>query len=159
MTKGDAIKSRFVVSKIQDENGKILAWWYLLTNVETKCMSVIAEWYYWRWSIESFFKLLKSAGMQLESWQQESGEAIARRLIIACIMVWKIATTKGPEASELRKILIRLSGVQMKHKIEFTKPALFKGLCSLLNTLGRLEKYDPEDLKQMLHSLLGEAFV
>jgi hypothetical protein len=162
MTKGDAIKSRFVVSKIQDENGKILAWWYLLTNVETKCMSVIAEWYYWRWSIESFFKLLKSAGMQLESWQQESGEAIARRLIIACmacVMVWQIATTKGPEASELRKILIRLSGVQMKHKIEFTKPALFKGLCSLLNTLDLLEKYDPEDLKQMLHSLLGEAFV
>jgi hypothetical protein len=100
--------------------------------------------------------------MQLESWQQESGEAIARRLIIACmacVMVWQIATTKGPEASELRKILIRLSGVQMKHKIEFTKPALFKGLCSLLNTLDLLEKYDPEDLKQMLHSLLGEAFV
>lgn len=31
-------------------------------------------------------QLLKSAGMQLESWQQESGEAIARRLLIACIL-------------------------------------------------------------------------
>jgi len=99
--------------------------------------------------------------MQLESWQ-ESGEAIARRLIIdcmACVMVWQIATTKGPEASELPKILIRLSGVQMKHKIEFTKPALFKGLCSLLNNLNLLERYAPEDLKKMLHSVLGEALV
>lgn len=68
--KGEAVKCRFIVSRVQDNNGKTLAWWYLLTNVETTCMSVIALWYYWRWSIETFFKLLKSAGMQLESRQQ-----------------------------------------------------------------------------------------
>ena len=47
----------------------------------------------------------------------------------------------------------------MRYGIEFTKPALFKGLCSLLNTLDLLEKYDPTALKQMLYDLLGEAFV
>ena len=162
ITKGESVKCRLIVSKIQDDKGNILASWYLLTNVESICISVIAQWYYWRWSIESFFKLLKSAGMQLESWQQESGEAIARRLLIACmacVLVWQIANAKGPEASELRKVLIRLSGTQMRYGIEFTKPALFKGLCSLLNTLDLLEKYDPTALKQMLYDLLGEAFV
>lgn len=161
-TQGEAVKCRFIVSKIQDNDGKVLAWWYLLTNVETACMSVIALWYYWRWSIETFFKLLKSAGMQIESWQQESGEAIARRLLIACmacVLVWQIAAAKGPDAGELRKILVRLSGTQMKYGVEFTRPALFKGLCSLLNTLDLLEKYDPKELKQMLLDLLGESFV
>lgn len=34
-------------------------------------------------TIESFFKLLKQAGHQLESWQQESGLALAKRLLLA----------------------------------------------------------------------------
>lgn len=160
--KGEAVKCRFIVSRVHNSKGQVLAWWYLLTNVEAPDTPTIALWYYWRWSIETFFKLLKSAGMQLESWQQETGEAIARRLLVACmacVLVWQIATAKGPEAGELRKILVRLSGKQMKYGVEFTKPALFVGLCSLLNTLDLLEKYDPEEMKQMLRSILGEAFV
>lgn len=160
--KGDAVKCRFIVSRVENNDGKILAWWYLLTNVEAVDTAIIALWYYWRWSIETFFKLLKSAGMQLESWQQETGEAIARRLLIACmacVLVWQIAEAKGPEAGELRNILVRLSGKQMKYGVEFTKPALFTGLCSLLNTLDLLEKYEPGELKQMLRSILGETFV
>ena len=42
----------------------------------THCIHTLEQqgfaWYYWRWKIESFFKLLKSAGQQLESWQQPS---------------------------------------------------------------------------------------
>lgn len=160
--KGDAVPCRLIVSKVQDSNGKILAWWYLLTNIKTENMGTIALWYYWRWSIETFFKLLKSAGMQLESWQQETGDAIARRLLIACmacVCVWQIAEKKGPEAEELRVLLVRLSGKQMKYRVTFTKPALFSGLCSLLTSFDLLEKYDPQELKQMLRRILGEAFV
>jgi hypothetical protein len=46
---------------------------------------------YWRWKIESFFKLLKSAGQNLESWQQETGLAIAKRLLVvsmACVLAY-----------------------------------------------------------------------
>lgn len=160
--KGEAVKCRLIVSKVKDKHGRTLAWWYLLTNVYDVCMANVALWYYWRWSIESFFKLLKSAGMQIESWQQVSGEAIARRLLIACmacVFVWQIAKTKGKEAGELRKILIRLSGRQMKYGVEFTRPALFAGLCSLLNTLDLLEKYNLEELKQLLRNTIGEALV
>lgn len=83
--------------------------------------------------------------MQLESWQQETGQAIARRLLVscmACVLVWQIAAAKGPEAGELRTVLVRLSGKQMKYGVEYTKPALFAGLCSLLNTLDLLERYN-----------------
>jgi len=159
---GEAVPCRLIVSRVQDSDGKVLAWWYLLTNIKTENLGTIALWYYWRWSIETFFKLLKSAGMQLESWQQETGEAIARRLLIACmacVCVWQIAEKKGAEAEELRVILVRLSGKQMKYGVMFTKPALFAGLCSLLNTFDLLERYDPGELKQMLRKILGEAFV
>ena len=156
--KGEAVKARFIVSKIQDKEGNVLAWWYLITNVDDVTMDVIALWYYWRWSIESFFKLLKSAGMQIETWQQESGIAIARRLLIAsmaCVLVWQIAEMKGPEAGELRRILIRLSGRQMKYGVEFTRSALLAGLASLLTTLNLLEHYDVDELKQLLTSAIG----
>jgi hypothetical protein len=51
--KGEAVKCRFIVSRVQDKEGKIVAWWYLLTNVETD-MATVALWYYWRWSIEIY---------------------------------------------------------------------------------------------------------
>ncbi len=157
--KGEPVKARLIVSKIQDEQGNVLAWWYLLTNVDDVAVDEMALWYYWRWSIESFFKLLKSAGMQLESWQQETGEAVARRLLIACmacVFVWQIAEAKGPEAGELRTILVKLSGRQMKYGIPFTRPALFAGLCSLLTTLDLLENYNVDELKQMLQGAMGD---
>jgi hypothetical protein len=44
--------------------------------------SPIALWYYYRWRIESYFKLLKSGGQEIEHWQQESGLAILKRLLV-----------------------------------------------------------------------------
>ena len=61
-----------------------------------ECLSVaaqtIAQWYYWRWRIENYFKLLKSAGQHLEEWQQTTAKAIASRLLVAataCVVVWR----------------------------------------------------------------------
>lgn len=160
--KGERVGCRFVVSQVRGLKGNILAWWYLLTNVEEVDMGTIALWYYWRWSIESFFKLLKSAGMQLESWQQESGKAIARRLLIACmacVFVWQLAETKGAHAGELRKVLVRLSGKQMKYGVEFTRPALFSGLCTLLSTFELLEHFNIDELKELLRNTIGGVLV
>jgi hypothetical protein len=80
--------------------------------------------------IECFFKLLKSAGHHLESWQQESALAIAKRLLVvgmACVTVWQIAADKSQEAHELLLFLIKLSGRQMRQKVEFYNPALLAG--------------------------------
>ena len=57
-----------MVSRILSELGEIEAEWLLLSNVKDIDASTIALWYYWRWKIETFFKLMKSAGHQLDAW-------------------------------------------------------------------------------------------
>jgi hypothetical protein len=160
---GPAVTCRLIVSKLIDDKNKEIAEWYLLSNVAEVNKGTLALWYYWRWSIETFYKLLKSAGMQLESWQQTTSLAIARRIMVAsmaCVAVWRIANAKGPEASEIRKILVRLSGRQMKWKKEFTYNALLAGLWSLLSMDDMLENFGAEKIKSLLGKILGEyAFV
>lgn len=149
---GVPVSARLVVSRVLSEDGNILAEWLLLTNVKDVDTATIALWYYWRWQIESFFKLLKSAGHHLESWQQESALAIAKRLLVAsmaCVTVWAIAADKSPEAAELRTFLVKLSGRQMQHKKEFTNPALLAGLWVFLSMLEIMDAYSQEELDKL----------
>jgi hypothetical protein len=160
---GPPVDARLVVSRIQSESGEVLAEWLLLTNVGGVDAATIALWYYWRWQIECFFKLLKSAGHYLESWQQESALAIAKRLLVAsmaCATVWAIAADKSREAAELRAFLIKLSGRQMRHNQEFTNPALLAGMWVFLSMLEVMEAYSPEELdglKQTARQFLGQV--
>ncbi len=70
---GAPFSARLVVSRIVNAHGERVAEWYLLSNVFAVSAETLATWYYWRWQIECFFKLLKQQGLQLEDWQQESG--------------------------------------------------------------------------------------
>jgi len=146
---GERVEARFVVSRILSDNGKLLAEWLLLTNVTDIEGSEIALWYYWRWQIECFFKLLKKAGHDLESWQQETGLAILKRLLVvsmACVLVWEIAAAKGKKADAFRAFLIKLSGRQMKWGKSFTNPALLAGLWVYLSMQEVLSSYSSEEL-------------
>jgi len=82
--------------------------WYLLANVPSEVSAEqIALWYYWRWEIESFFKLVKSGGQQLEHWQQESGLAVLKRLLVAsmaCAVVWWLQRDESPESEEFKSV-------------------------------------------------------
>ena len=155
---GPPLDLRLVISEVRDLDGKPLAVWYLLTNVGVEVdAATIALWYYWRWSVESFFKLLKSAGLEVERWQQESAAATARRLLIAaaaCVVVWRLDRSAHPQADEARKLLVRLSGRQMKYGVAHTKPALLAGLWILLAMLRTLELYDLEELKNLADLIL-----
>jgi hypothetical protein len=148
---GPPLDLRLIVSEVCDAQGHVLAVWYLLTNVPAEAhAATIALWYYWRWSIESYFKLLKSAGMQVEAWQQETPAAIARRLLVAsmaCVTVWRLARSSHPQAEAARHLLVRLSGRQMKHGHPFTLPALLAGLWILLAMLEALDEYTLQDLR------------
>jgi hypothetical protein len=150
--RGKPLFLRLVVSRVFDEKHRLLAEWYLLTNVpESVDNATVALWYYWRWRIESYFKLLKSAGLQLEEWQQATAERILRRLLIAgmaCVTVWQLAGDSSPAAAEARALLIRLSGRQMKRKRPFTEPALLAGLWVLLAILDVLDSYTIADLRR-----------
>ena len=149
---GEPVEARLAVSRILSEDGDVLAEWLLLSNVLEIDASTLALWYYWRWQIECFFKLLKSAGHHLESWQQESGLAIAKRLLVAsmaCVTVWEIAADNSKEAAELRVFLVKLSGRQMRHKKEFTNPALLAGLWVFLSMFEIMEAYAQEELDSL----------
>jgi len=156
--KGEPIQLRLIVSEVRNEAGQVLSQWLLLSNLEEGVEGAqIARWYYYRWRIESFFKLLKSAGQELENWQQEKPLAVLKRLLVAsmaCVIVWQLQQAESAEASEARRLLVRLSGRQMKWGCESTAPAMLTGLWSLLAMLDVLENYTLSDIKKLTKIIL-----
>ena len=131
-----------------------MAQWILLSNVFDKTIDAgtIATWYYYRWNIESYFKLLKSSGFNLEEWQQRDPEALFKRLLVVshtCMLVWRIANDSSQNAKKLRDILIKISGTLMQYGVEFTYPALLKGLESYFATVDLLERFSVEEIFKM----------
>jgi hypothetical protein len=150
---GPPVSLRLIVSEIRSEAGILLSRWYLYTNVDKSVPAEqIALWYYWRWQIECFYKLLKGAGWQLEDWQQESAQALVKRLAVvsmAAALVWAIQHCRDPQIETLRQELVRLSGRQMKKRQPVTAPALLAGLWTLLSAIELLERYTPEELHRL----------
>lgn len=150
---GVPVPLRRIVSEVRALNGRVLAVWWWLSNAEAQIdAGQLALWYYWRWRIESFFKLLKGAGQQIEQWQQQSAVAVAKRLLVvslACVLVWQLAGSEQPAAAELRGVLVRLSGRQMKRARPWTAPALLEGVWILLALLDLLEHYDLSKLQPL----------
>ena len=144
---GKPLSMRLVMTRMLDEEGYILAEWTLLTNVFDQQISAyqVARWYYWRWLIETFFKLQKSHGQELEHWQQECGAAIARRILVAsmaCVVVWSLQHDDSSEAVATKNVLVRLSGRQMKYGCVSTAPALLAGYMILLSINDLLTETD-----------------
>jgi hypothetical protein len=159
--RGVALSLRLVVAQVRDKTGATLAQWLLLTNVPAAVPSErLALWYYWRWLIETYFKLLKGAGLHVEQWQQETAAATAKRLAVAgmaCVLVWKVARSESLEGQTLRALLIQLSGRQVQRTTGFTEPALLAGLYVLMNTLAIVEHYEPQELRRLLVAVLDPA--
>jgi hypothetical protein len=158
---GPPITLRLVISRVCDATGKALAVWYLLTDVPPEVETATAAlWYYWRWRIESLFKLLKGAGQQVEDWQQQDAGALAKRLLVAamaCALVWRLGRLETAEGATFRALLVRLSGRQMARGREYTAPALLAGLWSLLAMLDVLQDRSVEELRRYKGLLLGDA--
>jgi hypothetical protein len=150
---GAPLALRLVVSRVYGPAGELLAEWLLFTNLPAEVLAAeVALWYYWRWRIESYFKLLKSAGQEVEHWQQATAVAIARRLLVAgmaCALVWQVARDPRPEGAELRRLLVSLSGRQMGSGVAYTEPALLAGLWVLLAMLETLRQYSAADLHRL----------
>lgn len=159
--KGEPLRARLVVSQVRDKQGKLLAEWYLLSNVpEAVDEATLAQWYYWRWNIESYFKLLKQAGQQLEQWEQESGLALFKRLLIAtqaCALAWRLMRAPGEQAERTRGFLVRLAGRQMKRSKPVTASALLAGMYMLFALNETLEHYSPQEIAQFARHARGMA--
>jgi hypothetical protein len=159
---GQALPLRLVMTWVLGADGEILAEWYLFSNADAKFDSAtLGQWYAWRWGVESYFKLLKSAGMNAEGWEQHSGEAVAKRLVIAstaCLTVWCLQQESGDDAAEVRRVLVRLSGRQMKYQVESTASALLAGLEKLLAVLDLLDNYDLHEIRSLAKRVLPNLF-
>lgn len=158
---GEPLPLRLIISEVRDDKtDEVLATWFLLTNVETAIeAATIALWYYWRWRIETFFKLLKSAGLQLEDWRQQTADTVARRLLVAsmaCVVVWQLARNETPQGDQARRLLVQLSGRTMARGTSFTMPALLAGLWVLLAMLNVLKHYDLDQLRELATFALPE---
>jgi hypothetical protein len=149
---GEPLKLRLVVCQLRLPDGTIEVEWYLLSNAPIEISAEqLAEWYYWRWRIESYFKLLKSHGFQVEQWKQETVGAIGKRLLVAamaCVVVWRLQRATAPETVALRDLLVRLSGRQVRRG-HATAPAILAGFWVFLSAIELLEHYDLNDLKKM----------
>ncbi len=150
---GRPIILRLVLAQVRDQDGAVLATWRLWTNLPASVTTeTVALWYYWRWRVESYFKLLKRAGQHVEQWQQENADAIAKRLMIAaqaCVIVWALDQSTDTQVAPLRQMLVRLSGRLMKHGVDWTAPALLAGMWNLMAIISALEQYSLDELEQM----------
>jgi len=155
---GAALKLRLVVTELRDKRGRLLARWYLLTNVPAEvAAATIALWYYWRWQIETYYKLLKSAGQQVEHWQQENGRLLFKRLLVAsmaCVLAWRLGSSQAPQAAEARRVVMSLSGRQMEHGKHYTLEGLLAGTWVLLSMRAVLEETPVRRLRQIADFVL-----
>jgi hypothetical protein len=157
--RGVALPLRLVITELRDDKGRVLERWYLLTNVPAEVSAAtIALWYYWRWKIETFFKLLKGAGQQLEHWQQEDGVALLKRLLVAsmaCVLAWRLGHSQAPQAEEARRVVMRLSGRQVEHGKKYTLEGLLAGTWVLLAMAALLKETPATQVQQMAAFVLN----
>jgi hypothetical protein len=156
---GKALGLRLVLTELRDRRGRVLERWYLLTNVPPAATAATtAAWYYWRWEVETFFKLLKSAGQQVEHWQQDDGRAILKRLLVAgmaCVLAWRLASSRASRASAARRLVMRLSGRQVEAGREYTLEGLLAGAWVLLASAAVLGQMSASYLMEMAEFVLG----
>lgn len=151
--KGEPLTTRLIISEVRDADGTFKGRWCLFSNTPALISAVeLSTWYYWRWTIESFFKLLKQAGHDVESWLQTTPQAILRRLLIACMactLTWRIQRSNDELNTRVRVFLARISGRLQKRGKRESAPAILAGLSILLNTLQLLSEYSEKELMEM----------
>ena len=158
---GAPLPLRLVVSELRDDSGQVVTRWLLLTNLPASVdAATVARWYLWRWRIEDCHKQLKGAGQQVEDWQQESAEALAKRLCVALMsvaLVWQLARDESTAGAKLREVLVRLSGRQIKRgkgRRTFTESALLAGLGVLMPMLALLQDTSPAQLVELIRAAM-----
>ncbi len=159
--KGEPLNLRLICTRLEDEKGQLISSWYLLSNMVISA-ELLTQFYYYRWQIESYFKLLKGAGHHMEDWLQQSGEAFFKRALIvaqSCIMIWHLMQDETEKALELKMLLMRLSGRQTKRKRPVTAPALLDGYLILLEAYELMQTMSAQEIAESLTFFQNGGFV
>jgi hypothetical protein len=129
--------------------------WVLLTNLDEP-VEHIAQIYTWRWRVERLFFLIK-VGMRLESWGEQNGERIARRLALCSLAAMAIyqlqaAATTPAFADTLRFIALR--GGWLGRKQDPMGPlVLMRGMLRFLDSMAVLDQLGPDEMRRMAKTL------
>jgi hypothetical protein len=105
--------------------------------------------------LDQVLLLMKSAGLEMEHWQQQTGSAIMKRLLVASmalVFVWNLIRLTTPEATEFKNLLVRLSSKTYKRKKTYTTGILLSGLFVVLRIFDFLESrnYDIDKIKEIV---------
>ncbi len=102
---------------------------------------------------------MKTAGREVESWKQQHGLAILKRLRLAAMalsLVYRLAQPQGEQAAASRQRLIKLNGRLMRHQVEYTVPPLLAGLYALLQLRYAMEQWTKAELDAIHDYVLGK---
>ena len=77
---------------------------------------------------------------------------------MAAVVIWQLARSQAPESEQVRNLLVRLSGRQMRPARPATESALLPGLWMLLAMLSALEQYSLDELRQVARLSLPGFF-
>jgi hypothetical protein len=81
----------------------------------------------------------------MEHWQQESGLAILKRLLVVSMgaaLIWNLQRNENVDAQEFKQVLVRLSGKAQKRGRPPTAGTLLSGLFVLLRLFDFLDVLD-----------------
>jgi hypothetical protein len=94
----------------------------------------------------------------VERWQQDDGRAILKRLLVAgmaCVLAWRLAASRAPQASEARRVVMRLSGRQVEYGREYTLEGLLAGTWVLVALAAVLGQMPASALLELAQFVLG----
>ena len=136
---------RCVVARIIDrQSGKLLAHWYLLSNLGAQVSaSQLVAWYRWRVEVDPYFRLVKEVVNQLGGCGQPGDADMLKRMLTAgqaSTTVWRLLQAQDVWAKVARSLLLQLSGRPVRPGA--ARPAsaavLFEGLGKLFVLLETL---------------------
>ncbi|SDX47685.1 flagellar biosynthesis protein FlhF [Collimonas sp. OK242] len=136
---------RCVATRIVDRHsGKLLASWYLLSNVAPSATaSQLAAWYCWKQAADPYYKLLKQAIQQLDACTEPGDGHMQKRLLVAAQVgttIWRLAHRPDGWAVAARALLAQLAGHRIRSSAVTvaSAAALFEGFGKLIAVLDAL---------------------
>lgn len=151
---GEPLVVRVVVTELRREAEEPLRW-VLLTNL-TEPIAEVVKGYLSRWLVERLF-FLEKVGFKLESWHQENGNRIARRLALvqlAAMVLYELLKLEPDEPMwELVQCIARLGGHKGKRRRPLSPTALMRGLMRLWAALDAVADVDRQTLQRWRHQL------
>jgi hypothetical protein len=129
--------------------------WVLLTNLDEP-VAQIARIYTWRWRVHRLFFLIK-VGMRLQTWGEQDGLRIARRLALcslAAMAIYQLRATAGdPAHTEVIRRIATLGGWLGRKRDPIGPIVLTRGMLRFLGTLGLLDQFGLDGVWDMARSL------